>query len=332
VRILPHLVVSSKSQPLPSGTSSRALAEYAAKVPFGDEPFVTEPARPDWVDATEYPFDSQWLEIDGNHIHYIDSGQGPVLLLVHGNPVWSFEYRLVIKALESSFRCIAVDLAGFGLSRAAPGFTHLPSAQASVLAQLIQRLDLEEFTIVVQDWGGPIGLSAALAAPERLSGVVISNTWAWPVNGIAGFEKFSSLMGGPIGRIGSKYFNVFVNVVLPVSHKRRKLTHAEKVHYRRALPAGRRAPTWILPKQIIASHDFLAAVERRLPELSALPALIVWGDKDDAFQGPELAQWQQLLPNAMTVVLEGVGHFAPSEAPDEFAAAVRVWGEAGSAP
>ena len=283
--------------------------------------------RPRWVDRTEYPFDDFVLEIDGTQIHYIDTGAGRTLLFVHGNPVWSFEYRAVIKALAPYFRCIAVDLPGFGLSVAAPGFSYLPSAQSGLLAQLIEGLDLRDYSVVVQDWGGPIGLSAALAAPGRLAGVVISNTWAWPVNGDPGFEKFSSLMGGPIGRLGSKYLNTFVNVILPVSHKRRKLSHLEKVHYRKALPAGRRDPTWILPKQIIASHDFLADLEVRLPELSALPALIVWGDKDDAFQAPELARWQQLLPTATTVVLSGVGHFAPSEAPSEFSNAIREWGD-----
>jgi haloalkane dehalogenase len=265
------------------------------------------------------------LEIHGNHIHYIDEGAGPTLLFVHGNPTWSFLYRDVVAALKDSFRCVAVDLAGFGLSVAAPGFSSLPSDQSAVLAELIEKLDLTGYSVVVQDWGGPIGLSAALAQPERLAGVVISNTWAWPVNGNPGFEKFSSLMGGPIGHFGSKYFNAFVNVLLRLSHKRRKLSHAEMVHYRKPLPAGRRAPTWILPKQIIASREFLAALEARLPALSALPALILWGDKDDAFQAPELARWQQLLPGASTVVLEGVAHFAPSETPAEFAGAIRVW-------
>jgi haloalkane dehalogenase len=288
---------------------------------------MSEFVRPTWVDGATYPFEDHVLDIDGNRIHYVDTGEGPVLLFVHGNPVWSFEYRDVIRELASLFRCIAVDLAGFGLSEAAPDFSHLPRAQSEVLAELIKRLDLRDFTVVVQDWGGPIGLSASLVEPERLSGVVISNTWAWPVNGNPGFEKFSALMGGPIGHFGAKYFNMFVNVILPVSHKRRKLTRGEKRHYRRALPAGRRDPTWILPKQIIASSDFLADLEKRLPELSPLPSLIVWGDKDDAFQAPELARWQQTLSHAKTVVLEGVGHFAPSEASLEFANAIREWGQ-----
>lgn len=283
--------------------------------------------RPPWVDPTEYPFEDHVVEIDGNQVHFIDVGVGPTLLFVHGNPVWSFEYRQVVKLLELSFRCVCVDLPGFGLSVAAPDFTFLPKAQSEVLGQFVQRLDLLDYSIVVQDWGGPIGLSAALLATERLSGVVISNTWAWPVNGNPGFEKFSSLMGGPLGHFGSKYFNVFVNLVLPVSHKKRKLSRIEKRHYRRALPAGHRQPTWILPKEIIASRDFLAALESQLTSLSTLSALILWGDKDDAFQAPELSRWQQILPNAKTVVLEGVGHFAPSEAPEEFASAIREWRE-----
>jgi haloalkane dehalogenase len=220
---------------------------------------------------------------------------------------------------------VAVDLAGFGLSEATLGFSYFPAAQSALLAKFIEELDLRDYSVVVHDWGGPIGLSAALVAPERLSGVVISNTWAWPVNGNPGFEKFSGLMGGPLGRFGSKYFNSFVNVLLPLSHKRRRLTHAEMTQYRKPLPFGRRTPTWVLPKQIIDAREFLAALESRLPELSTRHALILWGDKDDAFEAPELARWQQILPGARTVILQGVGHFAASEAPTEFVAAIREW-------
>jgi haloalkane dehalogenase len=281
--------------------------------------------EPDWLNKRLYPFPAHYMQVDGNRLHYIDEGTGPTLLLVHGNPMWSFVYREVIAALKDSFRCVAVDLAGFGLSQAAPGFSYLPAAQSALLAQLIERLDLSDYSLVVHDWGGPIGLSAALAAPERLAGVVLSNTWAWPVNGNPGFEKFSALMGGPLGRFGSKYLNAFVNVLVPLSHKKRRLTHAEMNQYRKPLPFGQRTPTWILPKQIIEAHDFLAALETRLPELSTRRALILWGDKDDAFQAPELARWQELIPDAHTVILEGVGHFAASEAPTQFVAEVRKW-------
>ncbi|MGO9974103.1 MAG: alpha/beta fold hydrolase [Solirubrobacteraceae bacterium] len=283
---------------------------------------TTEPA---WLNRRLYPFANRYLELDRNRIHCVDEGAGPTLLLVHGNPVWLFVYREVIEGLKDSFRCVAVDLAGFGLSLAAPGFSYLPAAQSALLGQLIERLDLRDYSVVVHDWGGPIGLSAALVAPERLAGVVLSNTWAWPVNGNPGFEKFSGLMGGPLGRLGATYLNSFVNVLVPLSHKRRRLTHAEMTQYRKPLPFGHRTPTWVLPKQIIDAREFLAALESRLPELSTRQALILWGDKDDAFETPELARWQQLLPGASTVMLEGVGHFAASEAPAQFAAAIREW-------
>jgi haloalkane dehalogenase len=282
-------------------------------------------SEPAWLNKRLYPFTNHYLEIDGNQIHYVDEGTGPTLLLVHGNPVWSFVYREVIEALKDSFRCVAVDLAGFGLSRAAPGFSCLPADQSALLTQFIEQLDLSDYSVVVHDWGGPIGLSAALAAPGRLSGVVLSNTWAWPVNGNPSFEKFSALMGGPLGRFGSAYLNVFVNVLVPLSHKRRRLTHAEMTQYRKPLPFGRRTPTWVLPKQIIDAHEFLRTLESRLPELSTRRALILWGDKDDAFQAPELAHWQHLMPESHTVMLGGVGHFAASEAPTEFAAEIRKW-------
>jgi haloalkane dehalogenase len=286
---------------------------------------MTRVRRPSWLNNTLYPFESHFAEIDGNRIHYVDEGSGATLLFVHGNPTWSFVYREVIAALRTNYRCIAVDLAGFGLSEAAPDFSYLPSAQSALLAQLIERLNLSTYTVVVHDWGGPIGLSAALVSPDQLAGAVISNTWGWPVNGNPGFEQFSGLMGGPVGRFGSRFFNAFVNILIPASHKRRRLNHREMTHYRKPLPFGHRKPTWVLPRQIIASHDFLAALEERLTTVADLPVLLIWGDKDDAFQQPELDRWQQLFPAAETVMVKGVGHYAASEAPEEFVDAIRGW-------
>src|SRR5690625_268973 len=92
---------------------------------------VTE--RPAWVDDALFPFESRFIDIDGHRVHYVDEGSGPVLLFLHGNPTWSFEYREVIEALRCDFRCIAVDYPGFGLSRAAPGYRYLPEEHARVI-------------------------------------------------------------------------------------------------------------------------------------------------------------------------------------------------------
>lgn len=283
-------------------------------------------ARPDWVDPDLFPFTSRFVEIDGNVVHYVDEGAGPTLVMLHGNPTWSFVYRDVINALRMDFRCIAVDYPGFGLSLARDGYGHLPEDHANVTAQVLDALELTDATLVCQDWGGPIGLAAALQRPGVFTRLVFGNTWAWPVNGDMHFEMFSRLMGGPIGAVLIRRRNLFVNLMIPAGHRRRKPSAAEMLHYRQALPtASRRQASAIFPREIIRSRDFLATVERGLGGLRELPALLVWADADIAFRNKELKRWESMLAHHTTVVLAGAGHYVQSDAPSEFADAIRNW-------
>lgn len=287
---------------------------------------VTPGVRPHWVSDTLFPFASRFLEIDGHRVHYVDEGDGPTLLLLHGNPTWSFVYRDVILRLRDRFRCIALDYPGFGLSDAAPGYRYLPEEHAGVVAAFVERLGLGGVTLVVQDWGGPIGLSAAARSPERFASLVVGNTWAWPVDGDRHFVLFSHLMGGVVGRELIRRLNLFVNVMIPAGHKRRKPSADEMAHYRAALGTRRRRhASAVLPRAITASRSFLAEVERDLRGLEHLPALVVWADGDIAFRERERRQWERRLPNHTTVILEGVGHYLQSDAPDEVAEAIRRW-------
>ena len=117
--------------------------------------------RPEWVDDKLFPFKSRFVELSGNVVHYVDEGEGPILLMLHGNPTWSFVYRNVIAELSGSFRCIAPDYPGFGLSTPAPGYEFHPADHARVVGEFVDRLDLRDVTLIAQDWGGPIGLTAA---------------------------------------------------------------------------------------------------------------------------------------------------------------------------
>lgn len=288
--------------------------------------------RPAWVDDELFPFESRFLELGGsggsggNVVHYVDEGRGPVLLMLHGNPTWSFVYRDVITALSASFRCVALDYPGFGLSTPAPGYQFHPRDHARVVAEFVDRLDLRDVTLVAQDWGGPIGVSAVLARRARFSGLVLGNTWAWPVNGDPHFALFSHLMGGIVGRQLIRHFNLFVNVMIPAGHRRRRVTAAEMTHYRSALPTPqRRTPSAVFPKDITAARVFLADLERGLTSLADLPALIIWGDGDIAFREKERRRWESVLPNHQTVILAGAGHFLQSDAPTDFADAVLAW-------
>jgi haloalkane dehalogenase len=286
---------------------------------------VTEAHRPTWVDDELFPFESRFIDIDGHRIHYVDEGAGPVLLFLHGNPTWSFDYRKVIDALRTEFRCIAVDYPGFGLSAAAPGYRYLPAEHAEVIGGFVDALDLRGVTLVAHDWGGPIGLAVAQRRPERFDRLVLTNTWAWPVESLL-VQTMSHVMGSPIGRLLIRQLNLFVNAMIPIGHRLTKPTDDEMNHYRNALgnPARREASA-VFPREITASRAFLAGVEAGLPGIAGLPALIVWGDADFAFGDDELRRWQQILTDHRTVIVDGAGHFVPTDAPEQFAAAIRSW-------
>jgi haloalkane dehalogenase len=283
-------------------------------------------ARPPWLPTELYPFESRYADIDGARVHYVDEGSGPTLLLLHGNPTWSFLYRDLITGLCDRFRCVALDYPGFGLSRAAPGYGYTPAEHAGVLEQLILRLDLTGVTMMVQNWGGPIGFAVATRHPDRFGRFVIGNTWAWPKSDL-GTQVFARLMGGPVGGFLILRRNFFIEKIIPGGVKRRNLPEAVMEAYRGPFPTPQsRRPLHVFPREILASRPFLSEIERGLPVLRDRPALIVWPTKDVAFRGPERQRWEQAFPNHRTVTLEGAGHYIQEDAPEEIVRAIGEWG------
>jgi haloalkane dehalogenase len=272
-----------------------------------------------------YPFESRYENLDEARVHYVDEGSGPPLLLLHGNPTWSFLYRELIAGLRDRFRCIAPDYPGFGRSQAARGYGFTPAEHAHVVEQLILRLDLTGVTMMVQDWGGPIGFAAATRHPDRFAAFVIGNTWAWPKTDLA-TQLFSRLMGGPIGRFLILRRNLFVEGVLPGGVRRKELPEAVMDAYREPFPDPEsRRPLHIFPREILRSAPFLAEIERGLPALRDRPALIVWPTKDVAFRERERRRWEEVFPNHRTVTLEGAGHYIQEDAAEEIVTAIREW-------
>ena len=281
--------------------------------------------RPAWVPNDLYPFADRWADIDGHRVHYLDEGAGPPILLLNGNPSWSFGWRDVILRLRERFRCIAPDYPGFGMSREAPGFDFRPSSQSRVVEALVDRLGLDGLIVVAYAWGGPIGLGFAGRRPDLIRGLVIGNTWAWP-KGDPVTQLFSRLLGGPIGRRLIQHRNLFVEAALPGGVRLRTLPEAVMNAYRGPFPTpASRRPTAVFPREILASRPFLADIERRLPELSDRPALIVWPTKDVAFGDRERERWEELFPDHRTVLLEGAGHYIQEDAPDEIVTAIQGW-------
>lgn len=283
------------------------------------------PSRTFAPDRALYPFASHWIDLrDGGRMHYLDEGSGPVLLLLHGNPAWSFLYRNIIPRLSRSFRCIAPDLPGFGLSTAAPGFGFSAREQAATVLELIDRLEITDATVMMQDWGGPIGFWTAQQRPERIGRLIIGNTWAWPFDR-RGPRFFSALMGGLPGRLSAYAFN---GVVRFFFGKGVATPLPPDVLAMYLAPFSRRAtrrPTHIFPHELTAAEPFLREVERGLPALASKQALILWGDKDFAFKEHERARFRTLFPDHRDVTLQGAGHFIQEDAPEAICVAIEDW-------
>ena len=278
----------------------------------------TAPAVPDWLDREAYPFRSRWAGPAGSRLHYIDEGAGDVLLFVHGTPTWSFEFRHLIKALAPRYRCIAPDHLGFGLSDRPWGADYSPEAHAKRLAAFVRHLGLKRLTLVVHDFGGPIGLPLAFAPSSPVERAVLINTWMWPFDDDRDMVRRAKLAGGSFGRLLYKYGNASLRLLMPSAYgDRKKLTGAIHRQYLEVFRdrQARADVLHALARAILGSGRFYADLYAQADRLRQLPTLIVWGMKDIAFQPHQLARWQSLLPAAEVRRLDSAGHWPHEEEP-----------------
>lgn len=283
---------------------------------------------PSWLDTAEYPFTHHQIDLPDGRMHYVDEGAGEPVLFVHGTPSWSFEFRTLIKALAPARRVIVPDHLGFGLSSRPRQFPYTPEAHARVLHTFVERLGLQRFTLVVHDFGGPIGLPLALNGQFEIPKLILMNTWMWPIDDDARLARGAKLLGGGLGRFLYKYANASLRLIMPSAYgDRAKLTAS--IHRQYLEPFRSRDDRVLvlhaLARSLLASREFYADLWRRSSALEAIPTLIVWGLKDSAFGPPVLARWQKRLPHARVVALPDAGHWPHEEAPDEVAGAVRAF-------
>lgn len=279
----------------------------------------------DFEPSAEYfPFESRWFDSSVGPIHYIDEGSGRPLLLLHGNPDWSFLYRNIVVGLRDRFRCVAMDYPGFGLSvHPDDSYGYTPAEHAAVVRELVEHLDLEDMVVVGQDWGGPIGMDVASRAPQRVGGLVMGNTWFWPTEGVL-MNSFSWLLGSwPLQALIIKR-NIFVSPLMKRSLEA-KVSAAEFDHYRAVVPTpSSRKGIAEFPKQIRAAKPWLAELEQRVKSnLRDKPMVLVWGMKDPAFaRGGFLERWEASFPRATVIRLEAAGHYIQEDAPEEIVDAI----------
>ncbi|OBH23305.1 haloalkane dehalogenase [Mycobacterium sp. E342] len=274
-------------------------------------------------DPKLYPFRSRWFDSSRGRMHYIDEGDGPPILLCHGNPTWSFLYRNIIIALRDRFRCIAPDYLGFGLSDRPAGFGYKVDEHARAVGEFVDQLGLNDVVTMGQDWGGPISMAVAVERADRVRGVVLGNTWFWPTDEFT-TKMFSRVMSSPPMQYAILQRNFFVERLIPAGTQHRP-SDAVMQHYRAVQPSpDARRGVAEMPKQILAAGPLLARLAREVPaKLGAKPALFVWGMKDFAFRpGPTLPRMRATFPDHVLVELPNAKHFIQEDAPEQIAAAI----------
>ena len=268
---------------------------------------------PDWVDRGAFPFESRFLATTFGRVHYVDEGprDGEVVLLVHGTPSWSFEFRHLIPVLARTRRVIAVDHLGFGLSDRPTDFPYTPEAHTQVLREVIDGLGLTRLALAVHDYGGPIALPIAVAEPERISSLVVMNTWFWDLDTDHEFLRVARFAASFVGRFLYRWFNASLRLIMPSAYgDRRRLT--PRIHAQYLAPFRRRADRvrvlWTLARSLVTSSKSFGRIWDERERLGAIPSLIVWGLGDSALKPYMLERVRQALPHARVEMLPGVGH------------------------
>jgi pimeloyl-ACP methyl ester carboxylesterase len=288
------------------------------------------------VSLDRYDFAPRWVEVPEGHLHYVDEGSGPVLLMVHGNPTWSFLYRHLVHGLRDRFRCVAVDHLGFGLSDKPPGADFTLPAHVRRLGQLIAKLGLERVTPIVQDWGGPIGLSWAVAHRAQVERLVVMNTFAFPMRlrdaplrMLAGSLAVGVFRAPGIGELLIQGANVFVRRLVPAGLRPHSRRPGVLAGYRHPFPDwASRAAVLQLPREIPLTPlhrnwQRLRDLERELRGWD-VPTLLVWGERDPVFPPRVAERFAALLPNHGEVVrLPDASHYLQEDAPEPIVAAIR---------
>jgi haloalkane dehalogenase len=274
-------------------------------------------------DPDLYPFKSRWFESSAGRVHYIDEGDGPTILLLHGSPTWSFLYRHVVSGLRDRFRCIAVDYPGFGLSDRPTNFGYTISELTGVVGELIDHLQLDDFILMGQDWGGPIGLGSATVRADRVRGIVLGNTAFWPIDALAN-RAFSAIMSSRPMQRRILDRNLLVEQFL-LGKAGPQLTAEEADHYRMVQPtAAARLALAVMPRQIRAARPLLKQLEQDVPALlGGKPTLAVWGMRDMVFRPDAcLPRIRSAFSDLDVIEFPQAKHFIQEDAPNQITAAI----------
>lgn len=274
-----------------------------------------------------YPFESHYLELDGLAYHYLDEGSGSPVVMLHGNPTWSFYYRNLVRALSPTHRCIVPDHMGCGLSDK-PGddrYDYTLARRVADLERLLTRLGVTEgITLVLHDWGGMIGMAYAARHPEAIRRLVVMNTAAFHLPAAKPFPlPLRICRDTGLGAFLVRGCNAFSLAASFVGCKANPLPAELRALYR--LPydswtnriATLRFVQDIPLKPGDRGYELVSSVERGLDRFRHLPLLLVWGERDFVFDRHFLGEWRRRFPEAEVHAYADAGHYVLEDLKDE---------------
>ncbi len=272
--------------------------------------------------AGEYPFEGHAFDLgNGLRYHYLDEGprDGEVLLFVHGNPTWSFHWRHAILALSDRYRCIAVDHIGCGLSDKPARYPYRLAQHVENLERLARSLDLKRVTMVVHDWGGPIGLGFASRNLERIARLIVFNTSAF--TGLKAPWRIRACRAPGFGALAVRGFNAFaVAATVMALERHERMTPSVRRGYLAPYDSfAHRIATLRFVQDIPLSprhpsYAELERIEKSLPGFEKLPTCLIWGGLDWCFTPEHLARFQEVWPQAEVHLDERAGHYVFEDA------------------
>jgi len=276
-----------------------------------------------------YPFEPHYAAVGGGRMHYVDVGSGAPVVMLHGNPTWSFMYRHLAQALAPTHRVIVPDHIGCGLSDKPGDWSYRLADHVANLETLLNgRLGLERLSLVVHDWGGAIGMGYAIRHPDRIDRLVILNTASFLLSRCPWRIRVCTWHG--FGALAIRGGNAFARAALRMAvgkeHRLDRATRAgflypydswahriAHLRFVQDIPLRRGHPTW----------DTMATIQKNLHLLGEKPMLICWGGQDFCFHDGFLAVWQSYFPKAETHRFADAGHYVLEDAGDRIIPLVR---------
>jgi len=282
-----------------------------------------------------FNFAPHYHHINGFEMHFVDEGRGEPIVLVHGDPTWGYLYRQFIPILSRRRRCIVPDHMGMGKSGTPrEPYPYRLRQHVANLEALLLHLDLHEMTLVLHDWGGPVGLGFATRHPDRIKRLVLMNTWAfapWP-------GRFPRLLELIRSERGEKFVldkNGYLEpALLGTTHRPENLTKTVLDAYRAPFPMPESRLALLCWSRDIPVHETdpsyseMKRIEEALVRFIGTPTLLVWGMKDPVLPESVLRIWQRIYPQATTCEIEDASHFLHEDAPERIVLCIEEFLEA----